>query len=104
MYIETLKQAAGHPVVNNNDTSAMTTTEPSHSAILYYTAIAVRLALFKLAPSLSAILGSRVEVSTPITSFKRRRKPTWTHDYMTALMNLDSTRGPLSIPPRYQPI
>lgn len=52
----------------------MTTVDDSPSAILYYTGVAIRLALFKLAPTLPALLGSRVEISTPITSFKRCTK------------------------------
>jgi len=39
--------------------------------LLYGGAVALRLALFTLFPSLSILLGNRVEVSTPITSFRR---------------------------------
>lgn len=42
------------------------------TAGLYGAAAALRLALFTFFPALPDLLTSRVEVSTPVTSFKRR--------------------------------
>jgi hypothetical protein len=39
--------------------------------LLFGAAAAVRLALFTVFPALPALLAGRVEVSTPVTSFKR---------------------------------
>lgn len=39
--------------------------------LLFGAAAAVRLLLFTLYPALPALLAGRVEVSTPVTSFKR---------------------------------
>lgn len=39
---------------------------------LFAAAAALRLLLFTVFPSLPALLTSRVEISTPVTSFKRR--------------------------------
>jgi len=40
-------------------------------ALLFGSAAAVRLLLFAVFPSLPTLLTSRVEISTPVTSFKR---------------------------------
>lgn len=40
-------------------------------------AAAVRLLLFTVFPALPDLLAGRVEVSTPVTSFKRCMYPTW---------------------------
>jgi phosphatidylinositol glycan class U len=45
---------------------------PGQAAGLYAAAAALRLAVFVFFPGLSDLLVSRVEVSTPVTSFKRR--------------------------------
>lgn len=39
---------------------------------LFGAAIVLRLLLFTVFPALPALLASRVEISTPVTSFKRR--------------------------------
>ena len=41
-------------------------------ALLFGAAAAVRLLLFTAFPALPSLLAGRVEVSTPVTSFKRR--------------------------------
>ena len=41
-------------------------------AVLFGTAAALRLLLFVGFPSLPDLLAGRVEISTPVTSFKRR--------------------------------
>ncbi|KAF9100888.1 hypothetical protein BGX27_000213 [Mortierella sp. AM989] len=43
-------------------------------AFVFCSALVLRLALFYLVPALPNILADRVEISTPITSFKRRNK------------------------------
>ena len=42
-------------------------------AVLFGAAIAVRIALSAVFPSLPDLLTGRVEISTPVTSFKRRK-------------------------------
>jgi hypothetical protein len=43
----------------------------NNAAAVFGTAVAIRLALFQF-PALASLLGERVEISTPVTSFKRR--------------------------------
>jgi hypothetical protein len=43
-----------------------------HKALLFGSAVALRLLLFTVFPSLPDVLTGRVELSTPVTSFKRR--------------------------------
>ena len=51
----------------------MAQSAPNNNAVaVFSTAVALRLALFQL-PALANFLGDRVEVATPVTSFKRRR-------------------------------
>jgi phosphatidylinositol glycan class U len=45
---------------------------PGRTAGLYVGAAVLRLALFTLFPGLPDLLTGRVEISTPVTSFKRR--------------------------------
>jgi hypothetical protein len=47
-------------------------TRPERTAALYVGAAVLRLALFTLFPGLPDLLTGRVEISTPVTSFKRR--------------------------------
>jgi phosphatidylinositol glycan class U len=46
-------------------------TDRQQKALLFVAAAAVRLLLFTFVPALPHILTGRVEVSTPVTSFKR---------------------------------
>jgi phosphatidylinositol glycan class U len=46
---------------------------PGRTAGLYAGAAVLRLAIFTLLPGLANLLTGRVEVSTPVTSFKRRK-------------------------------
>lgn len=48
----------------------MSATTLSKSKLIYITAVAIRLAVFGF-PSVSNTLVQRVELSTPVTSFKR---------------------------------
>jgi phosphatidylinositol glycan class U len=43
----------------------------TQKALLFATAAALRLLLFTFVPALPGLLAGRVEVSTPVTSFKR---------------------------------
>jgi GPI-anchor transamidase subunit U len=45
-------------------------------ALIFGTAVAIRLLLFKAFPSLPTILTNRVEISTPVSSYKRRKLDT----------------------------
>jgi hypothetical protein len=45
--------------------------DPQHKLLLFAAAAALRLLLFSLFPALPALLSGRVEVATPVTSFKR---------------------------------
>jgi len=45
------------------------------TAALYASASVLRLGLFTLFPGLPDLLTGRVEISTPVTSFKRRAYP-----------------------------
>ena len=47
-------------------------TRNEHKTLLYGTAALLRLALFFAFPALPEFLTGRVEISTPVTSFKRR--------------------------------
>ncbi len=47
----------------------------SQKALLFGAAAAVRLLLFAAFPSLPDLLTGRVEISTPVSSFKRREPP-----------------------------
>lgn len=48
------------------------TTDSKKQKIIYATAFALRLAIFSF-PSVANTLVQRVELSTPVTSFKRRK-------------------------------
>jgi phosphatidylinositol glycan class U len=50
--------------------------------LLYGAAAAVRLLLFTAFPSLPTLLAGRVEVSTPVSSFKRRMDPNDVHVFL----------------------
>ncbi len=50
------------------------TTTPGGKGGLYLAAAALRLLLFVAFPGLPDLLTGRVEISTPVTSFKRRKK------------------------------
>ena len=54
---------------------AMAMAADNQKALLFGTAAAVRLILFTVFPSLPILLTGRVEVSTPVTSFKRCMLP-----------------------------
>jgi hypothetical protein len=69
--------------------------------LLYGAAAAVRLLLSTAFPSLPTLLAGRVEVSTPVSSFKRRMDPNDVHVFFVIAANTRcSARRPLSIYPQ----
>jgi len=58
-------------VVDDNEILYDVMTIDASRLLLYGGAALLRFLLFILFPSLPVLLGSRVEISTPITSFKR---------------------------------
>lgn len=84
----------------HNTTSAATQAmaiDSQHRLLLFGAAAAVRLLLFTLFPTLPDVLAGRVEVSTPVTSFKRRMS---CHVYLNIplpLLTPHSPRRPLPL-------
>ena len=64
--------------------------------LLFAAAAIVRLVLFTAFPSLSNTLAGQVEISTPVTSFKRCKYLMGAKDSMTLLTILTSARGSFS--------
>jgi GPI transamidase subunit PIG-U len=60
-------------------------------SLLFGAAAAARLLLFTAFPSLPDVLTGRVEISTPVTSFKRRKYTVWL--VFSALMFHSSRRS-----------
>lgn len=65
--------------------------DSQHRLLLFAAAAAVRLLLFTLFPTLPDVLAGRVEVSTPVTSFKRRMS---CHVYLGLSLPLLTPRSP----------
>jgi hypothetical protein len=67
----TARVSASLPACRRPTTMAMAP-RPRHNAALFAAAAAVRLLLFQAFPLLPDRLAGRVELSTPVSSFKRR--------------------------------
>lgn len=83
------KRIAGHDLKAIEPRSFAQKTSPTMSidrrkAVLFGTAAAIRLLLFTGFPGLPDLMTARVEISTPVTSFKRCRRR------ISLLQNLDS--------------
>jgi len=57
-------------------------------ALIFGAAVAIRLILFQAFPSLPTILANRVEISTPVSSYKRRKLDTQLNHGRNAWTNL----------------
>ena len=62
--------------------------------LIYVAAAAIRLFLFSVFPSLADLLVERVELSTPVTSFKRRKNMRdWNHTFQFADSSTEVQEG-----------